>query len=112
MSEYRAMLEDPATTRAIAAKALLEIGRCEEKLGQRKEAYTTYRRLVAEFGDQPATPKLASLKLAGRATCGSRKALRARRLRDGSPRRCPGTRITLRNCGAKAAGAAVARALS
>jgi hypothetical protein len=64
MSEYRAMLEDPATPRTIAAKALLQIGRCEEKLGQRKEAYTTYRRLVAEFGDQPATLKLASLKLA------------------------------------------------
>jgi hypothetical protein len=64
MDEYRAILSQQGTPRPVAAKALLEIGRCQEKLGQRKEAYNTYRRLVAEFGDQPEIVKQANLKLA------------------------------------------------
>jgi hypothetical protein len=64
MAEYHALLNGGGTPRPIAARALLEIARCQEKLGQRKEAYTTYRRLVAEFSDQPAILKLAGLKLA------------------------------------------------
>jgi len=64
MEEYRAILSQQGVPRTVAAKALLEIGRCQEKLGQRKEAYTTYRKLVAEFGDQPDILKQANLKLA------------------------------------------------
>jgi hypothetical protein len=64
MSEYRSLIADQQTPRPIAAKALLEIARCQEKLGQSKDAYNTYRRLVAEFGDQLGTLKLASAKLA------------------------------------------------
>jgi hypothetical protein len=64
LSEYRALLATAGTPRSVAARALLEIARCQEKLGQRKEAYTTYRRLMAEFNDQPGAVKLAGLKLA------------------------------------------------
>jgi hypothetical protein len=64
MNEYRAILAGNSTPRPVAARALWEIGRCQEKLGQRKEAYDTYRRLVTEFGDQRETLKQANLKLA------------------------------------------------
>jgi hypothetical protein len=64
MDEYRAIVTDSKAPRAVAARALLQTARCQEKLGQRKEAYNTYRRLVAEFGDQPDILKQANLKLA------------------------------------------------
>jgi hypothetical protein len=48
----------------VAARALLQLGRCEEKLGHRKEADDTYRRLVAEYSDQRETAREATVKLA------------------------------------------------
>src|SRR5690348_8512158 len=42
MDQYRAILNQPAADRRTSAKALLQIGSCQEKLGQRKEAYNIY----------------------------------------------------------------------
>jgi hypothetical protein len=64
MDQYRVILNQPVADRRTAAKALLQIGSCQEKLGQRKEAYSTYMRVVAEFGDQAEVVKLAQARLA------------------------------------------------
>jgi hypothetical protein len=63
LTEYRAIFLDPGAPRAVAARALLQTARCQEKLGQSKDAYNTYRQLVAQFGDQPDILRLANLKL-------------------------------------------------
>lgn len=63
MEQYRAILADSARPRAVAARALLQTGECMEKLGQRKEAYTTYRRVLAEYGDQAEIILRARTKL-------------------------------------------------
>lgn len=64
MAQYRTLVTAAGSDRAVSAKALLRIGLCQEKLGQRKDAYTTYTRIVAEYGDQVETVKKAKVKLA------------------------------------------------
>ena len=64
MAEYRALVAQPGVDRRIAAKALFEIGVCQEKLGQRKEAYSTYTRVAADYADQASVVSLAKVKLA------------------------------------------------
>jgi hypothetical protein len=64
MEQYRAILGQGGGTRAVAARASLQIGVCEEKLGARKEAYTAYRKTVSEYGDQTEIVSLARVKLA------------------------------------------------
>jgi hypothetical protein len=63
IAEYRAVVARTDTPRPISARAYLEIGLCQEKSGQRKEAYDTYRRLVTDYGDQAAIVSLARTKL-------------------------------------------------
>jgi hypothetical protein len=63
IAEYRAILARTDTPRPVSARAYLEIGLCQEKSGQRKEAYDTYRRLVTDYGDQAAIVSLARTKL-------------------------------------------------
>src|SRR3954447_7306009 len=46
---YRAITADSSTPRPVAARALLQLGACQEKLGQRREAHATYARIVREF---------------------------------------------------------------
>jgi hypothetical protein len=53
MEQYRDILAEPAKSREVAARALFRIGECQEKLGQRREAYESFARLTAEFRDQP-----------------------------------------------------------
>ncbi len=60
---YRAIATRAQTPRPVAARAYLQIGLCQEKAGQRKEAYDTYRRLVTDFGDQTEIAALAKTKL-------------------------------------------------
>jgi hypothetical protein len=60
---YRRILESADAPRAVHARALLRMGMCEEKLGQRKNAYETYRRLAAQFSDQSETVALAKRRL-------------------------------------------------
>src|SRR5260370_42114628 len=54
IAQYRSILAQPVKDRALAARALLQIGQCLEKQGQGKEAHNTYRRVGIEFADQPA----------------------------------------------------------
>jgi hypothetical protein len=62
MEQYRTLMAtgDPQ----VAARAAFHIAQCQEKLGQRKEAYNTYRRIVADFGDQSGVAAQARAKLA------------------------------------------------
>jgi len=64
MQQYRTLVSRGDAPRPVAAKAFLQLGLCEEKLGQRKEAYDTYRRLAAQYGDQTGIVSLARTKLA------------------------------------------------
>jgi hypothetical protein len=64
MDQYETILKEPGTERRLAAASLLRIGLCEEKLGRRKEAYASYARIVAEYGDQAEVFKQAQVKLA------------------------------------------------
>jgi hypothetical protein len=61
---YEAILEQPGTSRAVAAKALFQMGQCREKSGQRKEASDLYRRVVTEYSDQADVLAQARGKLA------------------------------------------------
>lgn len=64
MQLYRGILNDPAAPRAIAAKALLQLGACLEKLSQSEEAYNKYQRLVSDYPDQIPELTQARLRLA------------------------------------------------
>jgi len=64
LEEYRTIVARADASRTVRAKAFLEIGLCEEKLGQRKEAYDTYRRVATEYADQGDVVSLARMKLA------------------------------------------------
>jgi tetratricopeptide (TPR) repeat protein len=48
---YRQILADPGEDRTVAAKALLQIGKCYEKLGS-AEAPKAYEQLLSEYPDQ------------------------------------------------------------
>jgi len=52
-----------STNRAVAAKALLRMGQCHEKLGS-AEARTAYQRVVREFADQAEIVAQARVRLA------------------------------------------------
>ena len=60
---YKKLLADYPDNRPLAARALLQMGQCYEKLG-RDEARKAYERLVREYGDQPEQVKLARTRLA------------------------------------------------
>lgn len=63
VQQYRALVGRSETPRAVSARALLQIGLCQEKLGQRKEAYDTYRRLATDYGDQTTIAARARTKI-------------------------------------------------
>ncbi len=60
---YRDIVARYAGVRAVAAKALLQLGQCYEKLG-RTEATSAYQRLVGEYGDQSEEVAAARARLA------------------------------------------------
>jgi hypothetical protein len=64
MQLYRGILNDPTAPRPIAAKALLQMGACLEKLSQSEEAYNKYQRLVSDYPDQITELTQARLRLA------------------------------------------------
>ena len=64
VQQYRSVVARPDAPRPVSAKALLQIGLCQEKSGQREEAYDTYRHLVSEYSDQTGIVSLARTKLA------------------------------------------------
>jgi hypothetical protein len=63
VQQYRTIAARTGTPRAVSARALLQIGLCQEKMGQRKEAYDTYRRLATEYGDQTEIAARAHTKI-------------------------------------------------
>jgi len=65
MEQYKNILAEPGRSREVAARALFQMGQCEEKLGQRREAHTAYSRLVEEYGDQAEVASRARRVLAG-----------------------------------------------
>ena len=60
---YERVVTEFASDRALAAQALVQVGRCYEKLG-RDEAVRAYERLVREFADQEDAVEQARLRLA------------------------------------------------
>jgi Tol biopolymer transport system component len=60
---YKRIVANPGGNRAVAAKALLQMGQCYEKLGQ-ADARKAYERLVREFADQTEQVQVARAKLA------------------------------------------------
>ena len=63
---YQRIVRDFAGDRVLAAKALMQLGRCHEKLGdaEAREARKAYERVVREFGDQTAMAAEARARLA------------------------------------------------
>jgi hypothetical protein len=62
---YRTILAQAGTPRPVAARALLHLGQCQEKLGQRREARTTYARVAREYAAESAIAAQARAKLSG-----------------------------------------------
>ena len=60
---YRRIVQEHAGSRAVAAKALLEMGLCYEKLGN-TEARKAYERLLRDYGDQNEAAAQARARLA------------------------------------------------
>ncbi len=60
---YRQILANPGQNRTFAAKALLQIGKCYEKLGN-AEARIAYERLLSEYPDQREVTTEARTRLA------------------------------------------------
>ena len=60
---YSTVAADRATSRPVAARALLQLAGCYAKLG-RPEAAPTYRKIVTDYGDSGAIAAAASAKLA------------------------------------------------
>jgi hypothetical protein len=61
---YRAILAEKAIAGPVAARTLWQLGQCQEKLGQRREAHTTYARLVRDYASESVIAALARGKLA------------------------------------------------
>jgi len=69
LGQFQALLPLAKSNHPLAARTLLEIGRCQEKLGQREAARLTYMRLLRDYPDQSkaAKEKLAALAASPRA---------------------------------------------
>jgi hypothetical protein len=64
IDKYRAILAQPDAPRPVAARALLHIGDCYEKLGQRRQAYDAFTRLAREFETESSIAGEARERLA------------------------------------------------
>jgi Tol biopolymer transport system component len=62
IEQYKKIVADNGDNRVIAARALLRLGGCYEKLG-REEAQKTYRQLIHDFPDQVDAVQVAKEKL-------------------------------------------------
>jgi hypothetical protein len=65
ITTYRAIAGDAAAPHSVAARALLQMGQCQEKLGQRKEARATYARIVRDWSNETEIAAQARSRLAG-----------------------------------------------
>jgi Tol biopolymer transport system component len=79
IEQYNKILAQKATPRPVAARALFQVGQCQEKLGQ-AEARKAYERLVKEYGDQAEIAAQARVRLAALGGPGAGGGLVARRV--------------------------------
>ena len=61
---YRGIALDPSAPRSVAARALLQLGQCQEKLGQRREAHAPYTWLLRDFANEAEAVQVR-IRLAG-----------------------------------------------
>jgi TolA-binding protein len=64
MEKYKAILAQKGIGNELAARALLELARCQELLGRRAEARASYARVVSEYPDQSHAVSEARARLA------------------------------------------------
>lgn len=86
IEHYKQVIKSSGGNRSVAAKALLRLGGCFEKLGD-TEARAAYERVVREFADQAETVAQARARLAalgGVSNRAARTGLAVRRLLPGS----------------------------
>jgi Tol biopolymer transport system component len=62
IATYKKVVAEAGANRALAARALVRMGQCYEKLGN-AEARKAYERVVREFADQPESSKVARERL-------------------------------------------------
>jgi hypothetical protein len=62
IATYKKVLAEAGGNRALAARALVQIGQCYEKLGS-AEARKAYERVLREYADQPESSKVARERL-------------------------------------------------
>jgi len=83
---YEKLVKEFPDVRKVVAKAILHIGACYEKMGQ-KEAQKAYRRVIDEFSDQRETAAEARARLNAleqtSSGAGEPKGIVVRRLREG-----------------------------
>ena len=77
---YQTIVDKFSDNRPVAAKALLHIGLCYEKLGQ-KEALRAYRKLISEYSEQLREVEAARERLAGLINVGTIEKPSFRRIR-------------------------------
>jgi hypothetical protein len=65
ISMYQSILAQKTISRPVAARTLWQLGQCQEKLGQRREAHSTYARIVRDFASETGIAAQARGKLAG-----------------------------------------------
>ena len=63
MEQYKSLLAEPAQSRPLAARALLRMAECQEKLGRHAEAYDTFTEVAKEYRDQTAIAEIARVRL-------------------------------------------------
>lgn len=80
---YRQIAENPGEDRAVAAKALLQIGKCYEKLGS-LEARKAYETLLQQYSDQSEIATEARTRLAALTRSADDGGIRMRKVWDSS----------------------------
>jgi len=73
---YKRIIQNFAGDRALAAKALIQLGKCYEKLGK-SEARNAYSRVLQDYGDQSQQVEEARARLASLGSAGSEPRLGA-----------------------------------
>ncbi|HKA02615.1 MAG TPA: tetratricopeptide repeat protein [Candidatus Solibacter sp.] len=63
IEDYRAIVDQSDAPRHIAAGALLHMGECYEKLGQRRQAHEAYSRVVREFESESSVAAEARARI-------------------------------------------------
>jgi Tol biopolymer transport system component len=79
---YKKIVALPGGNRAVAAKALLQLGQCHEKMGgaEAQEARTAYQRVVRDYADQAEIVAQARVRLAALGGPGAAGGLVTRRV--------------------------------